>query len=440
MLNFTRFSLTDKPIHTMRTIYSALFLLLTPFFVVRLCWRSRKLPAYRHRIAERFAAVPTPPKSQPCIWVHAASVGEFIAFKPIVDEMLSWGSHAVYITTMTPTGSARVVETYGERVGHSYVPYDIGFLISKFLHRVQPTLAIFVETELWPNTLYHCKKQGVITLLANGRLSEKSLRGYRRLSWLSRPMIASLSCSAIQYEADAQRFKTLGLNPETCLVSGSIKFDIELNMHTIESAKFLYSQIQQGLPRKIFVAGSTHKGEEEIILSAYRQIKMSFPSCLLIMVPRHPDRFSEVAALCESWGYKLARRSDQQAPVMETDVLLADTMGELLMLYGCSHVAFVGGSLIDRGGHNYLEAAAWGLPIISGPSTFNFAAISDMLEQANAMFIADSDKLIAAEVLKLFSNEELAKRKGLAGAKIVKQNRGAKAKLILLIKGLLNLQ
>jgi len=424
----------------MRHIYSTVFILLLPIIVLRLYWRSIKLPSYRKRIPERFAIFKAEEKTLPQIWIHAASVGEFIAFKPIIDEILSWGSHAVTITTMTPTGSDRVQETYGSKVNHYYIPYDLSFLIKKFLNKVKPVLAIFIETELWPNTIRQCQQHGVITMLANGRLSEKSAAGYQRFAALCKPMISTLSCAAIQFEDDAERFKALGLNPETCLVTGSIKFDISVSKHDQENAKFLHDQIQEMGQRKVFIAASTHKGEEAIVLDAFKTIKAQYPNSLLILAPRHPDRFKVVSQLCEGQNYTITYRSSQQAPTNATDVLFVDTMGELFMLYGCADVAFVGGSLIENGGHNYLEPAAWGIPTISGPSTFNFAMVSKKLIDANAMFIADNAQLISSEVLKLFSNESTAKRKGLAAAKVVIENRGAKPKLIALIKGLLNIQ
>ena len=410
-----------------RWCYSALFYILLPLILLRLWWRGRLAPAYRQRIGERFGCYRQPLQPDG-IWVHAVSVGETIAAAPLVRALLErYPQLPVTITTMTPTGSERVRALFGDSVQHVYAPYDLPDVVARCLRRIRPRLAIVIETELWPNTIHGCAARGIPVLLANARLSERSARGYRRLRALTAPMLRELALVAAQNAADGARFTALGLPPEKLLVSGSIKFDIAIDEVLRERALATRRQWQA---QPVWIAASTHAGEDEIVLAAHRRLRERHPRALLILVPRHPERFDAVAALIDSAGFAYRRRARGETPAPDTAVLLGDTMGELLFLYGCADIALVGGSLIDRGGHNTLEPAAWGLPVIAGPSSFNFREIAALLENAQALTVVADAQALADELLRLADDETLRSERGAAAQRIVAENRGALEKLL----------
>lgn len=418
----------------MRHLYSVLFVLLLPAIVVRLWWRGRNLPAYRQRWAERFAFFETPHFGKPVIWVHTVSVGEFIAAQPMIDRLLQLESHQIVVTTMTPTGSERVRKSYGERVFHVYAPYDIPALVHRFLAKIQPALAIFLETELWPNIVFACHQKNITTLLANGRLSEKSARGYRRVAALTRPMLQQLSSAAIQNQADAERFSNLGLASEKISVTGSIKFDIQITASLHTQAEALQEKFSNAGQHKIWIAASTHKGEDEIILDAFKALRSHLPNHKLILVPRHPDRFESVYQLCCDRGYRTLRRSltGDTLPNADFDILLGDTMGELMLLFGCANAAFVGGSFVPNGGHNTIEPAVWGIPVLSGPSQFNFAEISRLLNDAGALITVNNARALSDQLHTLLTTSA-AHQYGAAAREVAKQNQGALQRLMQII-------
>ncbi|RON86314.1 lipid IV(A) 3-deoxy-D-manno-octulosonic acid transferase [Pseudomonas fluorescens] len=414
-----------------RTLYTALFYLGLPLVAIRLWLRARKAPAYAKRIGERFTyGLPT---LQPGgIWVHAVSVGESIAAAPMIRALLQrYPQLPITVTCMTPTGSERIQALFANepRIQHCYLPYDLPCAAARFLDRVQPKLAVIMETELWPNHIHQCAKRGIPVALANGRLSERSAKGYGRFSKLTAPMLAEMSLFAVQTEAEAQRFRDLGARPETVEVTGSIKFDLTIDPQLLQRAAELRGQ-WQALERPVWIAASTHEGEDEVVLNAHRRLLANHPDALLILVPRHPERFNSVFELCQREGFATVRRSTGTNVDAQTSVLLGDTMGELLFLYALADSAFVGGSLVANGGHNLLEPAALAKPVISGPHLFNFLDIAAQLREAGALAEVDDAEGLAVEVQRLFELPRDAQRMAEAGLAVMRRNQGALQRLL----------
>lgn len=414
-----------------RTLYTALFYLGLPLVAIRLWLRSRKAPAYAKRIGERFSyGLPT---LQPGgIWVHAVSVGESIAAAPMIRALLQrYPQLPITVTCMTPTGSERIHALFANepRIHHCYLPYDLPCAAARFLDRVQPKLAVIMETELWPNHIHQCAKRGIPVALANGRLSERSAKGYGRFSKLTAPMLAEMSLFAVQTEAEAERFRDLGARAETVEVTGSIKFDLTIDPQLLQRAAELRSQ-WQAQERPVWIAASTHEGEDEVVLNAHRRLLANHPDALLILVPRHPERFNSVFELCQREGFATVRRSAGASVDAQTSVLLGDTMGELLFLYALADSAFVGGSLVPNGGHNLLEPAALAKPVISGPHLFNFLDIAAQLRSAGALVEVDDAEGLATEVQRLFELPRDAQRMADAGLSVMRRNQGALQRLL----------
>ncbi|MCB1924826.1 MAG: lipid IV(A) 3-deoxy-D-manno-octulosonic acid transferase [Gammaproteobacteria bacterium] len=414
----------------MRWLYTLLLYLLLPLVMLRLLWRSLRAPAYRQRLGERLGLFREPP-DWGGIWIHAVSVGEVQAVLPLIRRLLDdYPDMPLTVTTTTPTGSARVQEQLGGQVFHVYMPYDLPLALTAFLRKVRPRLLLMVETEIWPNLLHSCRRHGVYTLLANARLSQKSARRYARLGRFTRATFAGIDCIAAQAEADAERFRALGAAAERVVVTGSIKFDMRIAASLEEQVEVLR---RQWGGRPVWIAGSTHEGEDELVLFAHHRVRAQFPNALLILVPRHPERFDRVAALCHREQFELARRSRPGDYGDATQVYLADTMGELPVLLGSADVAFIGGSLVTTGGHNMLEAAAQGVAVCFGPHVFNFAAISQMLlEQRAARQVANVNEL-GDLVIEWFRDASLRAEVGENGRRVVEQNRGALDRLMALL-------
>ncbi|MEG1040258.1 MAG: lipid IV(A) 3-deoxy-D-manno-octulosonic acid transferase [Pseudomonas sp.] len=413
-----------------RTLYTLLFHLGLPLVALRLFLRSRKAPAYAQRIGERFA-MNLPPMRRGGIWVHAVSVGESIAAAPMIRALLqAYPQLPITITCMTPTGSERVRAMFADepRIQHCYLPYDLPWAAGRFLDHVQPKLAVIMETELWPNHIHQCAKRGIPVALANARLSERSARGYARFAGLTRPMLAEMSLIAVQTETEAERFRQLGARPNCVEVTGSIKFDLRIDDQLLPRARALREQWQAS-QRPVWIAASTHEGEDEVILAAHRQLLEHHADALLILVPRHPERFNAVYALCAA-QFPTVRRSSAESVAADTSVLLGDTMGELLFLYALADIAFVGGSLVPNGGHNVLEPAALSLPVLSGPHLFNFLEIAAMLRDAGALQEVDDAQGLAAAVRRLIELPRDAQRMGAAGLAIMQANQGALQRLL----------
>jgi len=416
----------------MRIIYTALLFLAMPFIFLRLLWKSRHQPAYRQRLWERVGYYPF--SLSGCIWVHAVSMGEVIAAIPLIKQIKAqYPAIPLLVTTMTPTGSAQVQKSLGDLVRHVYVPYDFPTFIGRFLNAMKPRIAVVMETELWPNTIAACAARQIPLCLLNARLSEKSEKKYQRIATLVKPMLQSVTTIATHGEKDAERFVALGATKDAVVVTGSIKFDLELPVDLLQQANELRAAL--GGERFIWVAGSTHEGEEDLLLAAHKKLCEVCPSALLILVPRHPDRFAAVTALSEKL-FTTSRRSkntDTQA-----SVYLGDTMGEMLLFYSTADAVFVGGSLIMRGGHNLLEAAALQKPVLSGPHLYNFAEISTMLTTANALIIVNDADALAAQLLQLAQNKDYREQLGARALQVVNANRGALVKQLAVIKNILN--
>lgn len=422
-----------------RTLYTALFYLGLPLVAIRLWLRSRKAPAYAKRIGERFS-LGLPVMQTGGIWVHAVSVGESIAAAPMIQALLARHPQLpITVTCMTPTGSERIQALFAHepRIQHCYLPYDLPCAAARFLDRVQPKLAVIMETELWPNHIDQCARRGIPVALANARLSARSAKGYGRFAGLTAPMLAQMSLFAVQTETEAQRFRELGARPETVEVTGSIKFDLSIDPQLLVRARELRQQ-WQAMDRPVWIAASTHEGEDAVVLDAHRQLLASYPNALLILVPRHPERFNSVYELCRQQGFTTIRRSAGEPVDASTSVLLGDTMGELLFLYALADSAFVGGSLVANGGHNLLEPAALAKPVISGPHLFNFLEIAAMLREAGALQEVDDAEGLAVAVQRLFELPRDAQKMAEAGLKVLKANQGALERLLDGLDRLLN--
>jgi 3-deoxy-D-manno-octulosonic-acid transferase len=425
----------------MRFIYTVFFYLLVPFILCRLLWRAWAAPAYAKRWAERFGFFSPLRTAKKVVWIHTVSVGEFLAALPLIRRLQADERLQLVITTTTPTGSERVRTALGDSVFHVYSPYDLPDALGRFLQRINPALLLIMETELWPNTLAACATRGIPSLLINGRLSEKSARGYARFAGLTAPMLNHLTAALIQNKPDAERFVALGLPADKAIVTGNIKFDLSLSDEVRAQAQQLKQQLSDEGQRPIWIAASTHQGEDEIILDAFAQLRASHSPwaqrAVLVLVPRHPERFERVAQLCSSRGFVVERRSTQQWSGA-ADILLGNTMGELLVMLGASDIAFVGGSLVPNGGHNFIEPAAWGLPLLSGEHLFNFAEVARLMTEAGALEQVTSAQQLAQVVIGLMDNPAEREQRGAAGLSVALNNRGALDKTLGVIAGYLH--
>jgi 3-deoxy-D-manno-octulosonic-acid transferase len=428
-----------------RFLFNLVFTLAIPFILMRMWLRGGSNPGYRQRWAERFAFFKFSGKVNGLL-VHSVSVGETLAAEPLVRSLQ--GAHpekTITITTTTPTGSDQVKRLYADdlaagRIFHVYLPYDLPWLTTRFIHEIQPSICIIMETELWPNIIRSCNKQQVPVILANARLSAKSARGYAKFSKLTQPMLQGLDLVAAQHRDDAERFIGLGLAENRVDVTGSIKFDISVP----ELARQQGAELKQlwGEDRPVLVLASSHEGEDDLILKTYQQLLVNFPDLLLIVVPRHPERFDEVSALVLDRELNLIRRSEafqegslQVSP--STQVYVADTMGEMLVMLAATDIAIIGGSFIEHGGHNPLEACALAKAVVMGPSDYNFAAISQQLINQGAMQQARADQLTIC-LRQLLERPELRAEMGANGQRVVTDNQGAVGRLTELISAQVN--
>lgn len=412
----------------MRFIYSLLLYLLVPWVLLRLAWRGLRNRGYWRRWRERFGFVPR--LSGPTIWLHAVSVGEVRASAPLVKALArAYPGHRILITTMTPTGSATVRELFGDSVAHCYVPYDLPTAVWRFLNRTRPRLAVIMETELWPNLFHQCQVRSIPLVLANVRLSEKSARGYRRFAGLTRATLANVSAVGAQAAEDAERMRELGARQVE--VTGNIKFEMELPVDLAARAARLRDSFGS---RPVWVAASTRDGEERLVLEAFARLREKLPELLLILVPRHPERFETAARLGVQRGFTLARRSAYPNSIPPgTAILLGDSMGELLLFYAAADVAFIGGSLVPLGGQNLLEAAALAVPVVFGPHMYNFRDISRMALERGAGRQVQSATELADAVADYLRNSDLRRVAGEAGRLLVAENRGALIKTLALV-------
>lgn len=420
----------------MRALYTIALFLALPLIAAHLAWRGLGNRGYWRGWPQRFGRPPAAVEGPYDLWIHAVSVGETQVALPLVSTLQRRRSGLrVLVTTTTPTGMGRLREANDGGFDLCYLPQDLPPMVNRFLDRVRPRLAVFVETELWPNYLAALARRDVPVVLANARLSERSRRGYARLGALSRGMLDHLSLAAAQSTADGARLVSLGLAPERLVVTGSIKFDQKVPASIMEKAQVLRRRM--GVERGVWIAASTHEGEDEMVLEAHARLRRRLPDTLLILVPRHPERFERVHGLAVRKGFHTARRTVPGADWGAAQVVIGDTMGELLLLYAAADVAFVGGSLVARGGHNVLEPAALGLPVVTGPHVFNFQEIMDLLvARGGARRLGEGGELRGV-VEEWLGDANLRHRMGEHGRRVVEENRGALIRLADVLDGLL---
>jgi len=415
----------------MRLIYIVLAYLLVPIALGQLLWRGLRDRDYWRGLSERFG-LNYPPEDARSIWVHAVSVGEVQASAPLVRALRSrYPRIPLVLTTVTPTGAQRARSLFAPEVHVRYLPFDLPGCVRRFFDRVRPQLAVVMETELWPNLFHECGQRAVPLVLASARISPRSVSRYRLLVRLFRETLSHGIVIAAQSESDAQRFMSIGASPGRTHVTGNIKFDFELPEALVARGRALRQQYAGSRP--VWIAGSTHDGEEEAILDAHAQVRRTVADALLVLVPRHRNRFENVAALLRRRGVPFVARSSHEPASSGAQVLLLDTLGELQTFYAASDVAFVGGSLVPVGGHNLLEPAALALPILTGPHNFNCEDIARLFAQVGAARIVSTGQELAAGVVRLLTDPSAREQMGGAGRRAVDENRGALRRLLALI-------
>jgi 3-deoxy-D-manno-octulosonic-acid transferase len=412
----------------MRRLYSFIVICAAPIAFVIVLWRGLRDHGYWRGLRQRFGFGPVV-AHPPCIWLHAVSLGEMSAAAPLIRAVrVRFPEFPVVLTTATPAGRSRAQAMFGETVDLRFLPYDTPGSVRRFLARIQPRLAIIMETELWPNLFGECERRGVPVILASARLSAKSVARYRRAGKLFSSVFTDNVLVAAQSAADAQRFQSIGAAAALVHVVGNVKFDLELDAATVAAGQ------GQRTARPAWVAGSTHAGEEEQVLAAHALLRQRFPNALLLLAPRHKDRFGAVAELLMRHGLNFTRRSSGEVPTDGTEVVLIDTVGELNLLYATADLAFVGGSLVPIGGHNLLEPAALGLPVLTGPFQFNNKEIAQqLLERGAAREVKDPNRL-AFELAALLANAAERQRMGTIGREIIAANRGSVSRLLKLME------
>lgn len=415
----------------MRYLYTLLMYLATPVIVLRLLTRGIRYGSYHQRWPERFGLFRTPGLSG-TLWVHAVSVGEVNAAEPLIKALkAAYPNAPLVVTTVTPTGSERVRQLFGDSVFHVYLPYDLPFAVSRFLHRVRPRLAVIVETEIWPNLYFACRRRGIPLMIVNARLSERSMRGYRPARGLVRAALRCVTLVAAQSRTDAARYRMLGAPAERVVVCGNLKFDMPVPLKAREGGESMREQ--WGRLRPVWMAASTHEGEELAVLEAHLEVLQRLPDALLLLAPRHPDRFRIVEHLVHNLGFSAGVRSAERVPAPRHQVFVIDTMGELMPFYAAADLAFVGGSLAPIGGHNVLEPASLSKPVLVGPHTFNFDDITQTLvREGGGARIANADGLGTA-VQRLLRDHDTLVRMGADAREVFDSEQGAVKRVMALI-------
>jgi len=417
-----------------RWLYLLLSYLAAPLVAGVLLWKGFANRAYWERFEERFGFGRSR-LERPGIWLHAVSVGEVVAASSLVKALRArYPELPIVITTVTPTGARRVKDLFGDSVLHSYAPYDTPGSVRRFFARMQPKLAIIMETELWPNLYAECGRRGIPLVLANARISPRSVERYRRFSGLFGYALSHGIVIGAQSERDAERFRSLGAATARVHVTGNLKADVGFPPEVPELGARFRAEHLAGRPS--WVAASTHEGEESQVLDAHVAVRSSLPGALLFLVPRHPERFASVADLLTSRGIRFSRRSAGSVPAQEDEVFLVDTLGDLPMFYAAADLAFVAGSLVPIGGHNLLEPAALGKPVLAGPHNFNAEDLATLLEEAGALEIVQDATGLAAAVVRLLSDDELRRTRGEKALRAVSENGGALERLLGLIEPL----
>jgi 3-deoxy-D-manno-octulosonic-acid transferase len=415
----------------LRGLYSLVIRIALPASLYYLIWRGLRQSEYFDRWSERFALYRSEPIAD-CLWLHAVSVGEVNAAIPLVDALrASHPQRPLLVTTTTPTGSARVRALWGEAVLHVYLPYDLPGAVRNFLDHFRPAIALVMETEIWPNLFAELQRRGVPTIIANARLSERSLQAYRPIAPLVRITMETIDHVAAQSEADAARYRKLGAPAERVHATGNLKYDLALPGQLATQAREWRAGWGE---RPVWIAASTHPEEEQAVLQAQRVVLAAFPNALMLWAPRHPERFGAAASASARAGFRVATRRHEGLPAADTEVFVVDTLGELMAFYAAADVAFVGGSLQEVGGHNLLEPAALGVPALVGPHTFNFAEITELLLDTGAVQrIADAEGL-GAKLCELLHAPQERARRGEAGRLRIERERGAVARTLRLVE------
>lgn len=418
----------------LRGLYSLAIRLALPISLYYLIWRGLRQSEYFDRWSERFAfyrgaGVPG------CLWLHAVSFGEVNAAAPLVEALRTrHPDRCLLVTTTTPTGSARVRALWGDTVRHVYLPYDLPGAVRNFMQHFRPELALVMETEIWPNLFAELKRRQVPVIIANARLSERSLKSYRPIAPLVRSALSGVDFVAAQSPADAQRYRQLGAPNSAVHVTGNLKYDLPIDPGIIEQAERWRKQWGE---RPIWIAASTHAEEEDIVLAAHRAVLLEHPGALLLWAPRHPERFPTVAVASERAGFLVRRRREDGLPDTATEIFVIDTLGELMAFYAAADVAFVGGSLQEVGGHNLLEPAALGVPALVGPHTFNFQEIAELLIDVGAVQQVSDVQSLTQAILRLIDDPQERSCRGDAGRERIAIERGALARTLDLVESYL---
>ena len=419
----------------MRVAYSILTYLLLPVYGCYWFFRGIGNRSYWDRIGQRFGRN-YPRLVGGCIWVHAVSVGEVQASVPLVNALAErFPDKHLLITTVTPTGAARVKLLFGNTVQHCYIPFETPNAVTSFFDSIEPEIALIMETEIWPNLYQECGRREIPLVLVSARISPKSAKSYRKFLPLFKETLSHGIVIAAQSQVDADRFRSLGAAPERTWVTGNIKFDIELAEDLLDRGAVLRRDNFEDRP--VWVAASTHDREEQMVLSAHRLVQARYPNATLVLIPRHPERFAAVRSYLHKEGCRFISRTDGLPCTSDTEVLLVDTMGEVPLFYAAADVAFVGGTLVPIGGHNLLEPAAMGRPVITGPYLFNTQDIANMFERRGASITVNNAGQLGGAVADLFADPTLAADIGARGLEIVRQNRGSLERLLTLLEPLI---
>ena len=403
-----------------RFTYSALLYFLSPYLLIRLFWKGQRAPAYKKRIHERFALKTIKQNSD--IWVHAVSLGEVIAATPLIEALLKKG-WSIMVTTTTPTGSQQVKTRFGNRVNHRYLPYDLPGALQRFFKQVAPKGGVIMETEIWPNLIYKAHKAHIPLFLANARLSLASAKRYRKLQWLVMPLLNCFHAILPQSDEDAKRFMALGIAKEKIQMLGNMKFDGETAC--VEDSLWRNLKNLWGNMRPVIIAASTHEDEEAQLLTQWRRLQKAIQGALLLIAPRHPERFPVVHTLCLDRGFNTALRSNTASITSSCEIIVLDSIGELLSFYKASDYAFVGGSLTKTGGHNVLEPIAMSVPVISGNKVHNFKSICQELQKEGAIELVSSAQQWADKLIYLHNHREQKEQMIEKASAILARNKGA---------------
>lgn len=419
-----------------RFLYTLVMYLGTPIILYRLVSRGLRYREYFSRWRERFGFFPDP-DLHGSTWVHAVSVGEVNAAEPLIKALMAhFPDRPCVVTTITPTGSGRVRKLFGDQVFHVYLPYDLPASARRFLDRVRPRLGVIMETEIWPNLFFECDARGLPLIVANARLSERSLRGYGPVRTLARDAIRCARRVAAQSHVDARRFEMLGADPARITITGNVKFDMGVPTQWLVDGRAMRET--WGSARPVWVAASTHEGEELDVFEAHLEVLRRLPDALLLIAPRHPERFRAVEQAARNLGFKTATRSEQGLPDGATQCFIVDSLGELMRFYASADVAFVGGSLATIGGHNVLEPAALAKPVVVGPHTFNFAEITRTLVHAGGAIQIDKAEELGPAVTGLLCDSARRHAMGIKACAVFDSERGAVARTVALIDALLD--